>query len=319
MDSGWLFGESGKAILGQGVTHTMSKKNERTYWLHAVSPLHVGAGRGVGYIDLPIIREKVTAWPFVPGSALKGVLADHFGASDPKEREKDPLKAKAFGKAGDEGNSGALVFTDARIVCIPIRSFAGAFAWVTSPLCLIRLARDLGEDSPIPFISNREEALVIPEDSKVVLDGTTYLEDLDFSAVGSTETNTWAHRIGKAVFNDEKEWIKTFRERFVIVHDDVFSFLCETGTEVAARVRIEDKTKTVAKGALWYEESLPTETILAGLVWCDKVYNRKESGKDSASEILNHFCGTPLHLQIGGKATVGKGLVRCLFAEGDRS
>ncbi len=33
----------------------------RIYWLHALSPTHVGIGRGVGYIDLPIDRDGVTA------------------------------------------------------------------------------------------------------------------------------------------------------------------------------------------------------------------------------------------------------------------
>lgn len=297
----------------------MTKRNERTFWLHAVNPLHVGSGRGVGYIDLPIMREKVTAWPFVPGSAVKGVLADHYGASDPREREKDPLKARAFGTAGDEGNSGSLVFTDARIVCIPIRSFSGAFAWVTSPLCLIRLARDIGSDTPIPSVEKNEEALVISENSRIVLEGSVYLEELDFAARSSAEADPWADHIAKGVFGNEKDWMKTFKERFVIVHDDVFSFFCETGTEVAARVRINDETKTVASGALWYEESLPTETILAGLVWCDKVYGGKNSENRSAEEMLEHFCAAPLHLQIGGKATVGKGLVRCMFDKGEKS
>ena len=49
-------------------------KDTKIYWLQAVTPLHVGAGRGVGFIDMPVMREKVTTWPFVPGSAMKGVM-----------------------------------------------------------------------------------------------------------------------------------------------------------------------------------------------------------------------------------------------------
>ena len=30
----------------------------RMYWLQAITPLHVGAGKGVGFIDMPIMREK---------------------------------------------------------------------------------------------------------------------------------------------------------------------------------------------------------------------------------------------------------------------
>ena len=63
------------------------ENNTRMYWLQAITPLHVGAGKGVGFIDMPIMREKVTDWPLVPGSAAKGVLRDHFflnGTDDQK-------------------------------------------------------------------------------------------------------------------------------------------------------------------------------------------------------------------------------------------
>ena len=45
-------------------------------FVHALSPLHVGIGQGVGLIDLPIAREKATGLPILPGSSLKGALRD---------------------------------------------------------------------------------------------------------------------------------------------------------------------------------------------------------------------------------------------------
>ncbi|MHA1734045.1 MAG: RAMP superfamily CRISPR-associated protein, partial [Promethearchaeota archaeon] len=54
------------------------KKNYRMMWLYALSPVHVGSGRGVGFIDLPIIREKVTNYPLVPGSTIKGVFRAYW-------------------------------------------------------------------------------------------------------------------------------------------------------------------------------------------------------------------------------------------------
>src|SRR5579875_3801588 len=118
----------------------------RIYWLHCLSPTHVGTGRGVGYIDLPIHRDKVTNWPVIPGSAFKGVWADHYGATEDR-RGSDPKLRLAFGRASDRetnaSNAGALIPTDARLVCLPIRSFQGTFAWCTSPLALQMLRRDL--------------------------------------------------------------------------------------------------------------------------------------------------------------------------------
>ena len=88
--------------------------------------------------------------------------------------------------------------------------------------------------------------------------------------------------------------------------------MTETGTEVAARVRIDDDTKTVATGQLWNEESLPAETILAGLVSCDRIYSGNASGIDK-EKLLAKYATKPLTLQIGGKATVGRGRIRCVF------
>jgi len=133
---------------------------ERVYWLHALSPLHVGTGRGEGYIDLPLAREKVTGFPYVPGSSVKGVCADSCGAAT-QDRRYNSILGAAFGQVGnDTTNSGALVFTDARLVCLPIRSLFGTFAWCTSRMVLRRLARDLAEagKNPIPKIPDDDDS-----------------------------------------------------------------------------------------------------------------------------------------------------------------
>ena len=105
--------------------------NTRVYWLHVLTPTHVGTVRGVGYIDLPIDRDKVTNWPVVRGSAFKGVWADKFGATEDNRRA-DPVLRAAFGTSSDAAdnasNAGALVPTDAKLVCLPVRSFRGTFA-----------------------------------------------------------------------------------------------------------------------------------------------------------------------------------------------
>lgn len=295
-------------------------KFERRYWIHTVTPLHVGTGRGVGYIDLPIAREKVTNWPCIPGSAVKGVVADHFGATE-KKREDDELARAAFGMANDssttEANStaGSLVFTDARIVCLPVRSFYGTFAWVTSPFCLERLKRDTGLAVPPEAM----KPTIVANDTKLLGDGAKlYLEDLDLDCTKSREVDGCAKLIAGAVFADRPDWQAIFRERLAIVSDDIFTFLCEAGTEVSAHIRIDEDSGTVAGGALWYEEALPVETLLAGTVWCDRVYRSKENEKGANGDLtkeklLENFCSRPLELQIGGKASTGKGQVRCLF------
>ena len=155
--------------------------------------------------------------------------------------------------------------------------------------------------------------------TKLVRDGTKlYLEDLDLDCTKSKEADGCAELIAGAVFADRPDWQAIFRERLAIVSDDIFTFLCEAGTEVSAHIRIDEDSGTVAGGALWYEEALPVETLLAGTVWCDRVYRSKENEKGANGDLtkeklLENFCSRPLALQIGGKASTGKGQVRCLF------
>lgn len=117
------------------------------------TPLHVGAGASVGAIDQPIIRERHTGFPIIPGSSLKGVLADLWHA-DTVTTPRDNAKPKStrdltkditwlFGSDTDSAASaGALSFGEARLLAFPIRSARGSFAWLTSPTLLARAARD---------------------------------------------------------------------------------------------------------------------------------------------------------------------------------
>jgi CRISPR-associated protein Cmr4 len=139
-----------------------------------------------------------------------------------------------------------------------------------------------------------------------------YLEDIDFTAQECPTATAWAETIARWVFPDDQAWQQQFKQRFVVVSNVAFDFICETGTEVHSRVKIDPGTKTVANGALWTEESLPTETILAGLVQCDRVFGR-DGEEVSSPGLLKRFASDPLALQIGGKATVGRGQVRCIF------
>lgn len=298
--------------------------NARVYWLHTLTPTHAGVGRGVGYIDLPIDRDAVTNWPLIRGSSFKGVWADHFGATENK-RESDRLLKVAFGyqpKDGTEGNSGSLIPTDARLVCLPVRSFRGTFAWCTSSLALRMLRRtlELADLTNLPKVpdTSEEQNVLLPDGPgamALVENKRVYLEDLDFTAVPSAETREWAKQIAGWVFPDDTAWQGEFKKRFAVLPDVVFDFLTETGTEVHTRVRISENTKTVESGALWTEESLPAETILAGVIACDRVFGR--DGKDVTPDgLLDRFAREPLkNLQIGGKATVGRGQVRCVFTQ----
>lgn len=287
--------------------------NARMMWLHALSPVHVGAGDSLDVIDLPVIREKVTNWPYLPASSIKGVLRDRCGQTD-----KNKLFWEAFGPDTVEAdkNAGSLWFADAHLLCFPVRSLVGTFAWVTCPLALRRLARDT-QAAGLPLLPHADEApqageiLLASQAAGLIEEGKTYLEDLDLSARIASSLNPLALAIAQAVF-DDADWQEEFQARFGLISDDLFTFLTETGTDISAHIKIQEETKSVQSGALWYEESVPAEAIFTmPLVSAP----RWASGNDALQGLI--ATAVVLPLQIGGKASVGRGVLQTRLRGGE--
>lgn len=286
--------------------------NARLLFVHALSPLHAGTGQGVGVIDLPIAREKATGLPYLPGSSLKGTLRD--ACTD------GAMRVKVFGPdtGSASDHAGSVQFSDQRLLLLPIRSLAGTFAWVTSPYILRRLLRDAqdagvrGLPSGIPSPSVDPCTCAVSDDGcQITINNRIILEDLDPTATPSNDARAWAQWIGGQVFPSDKVWQQMLTARFGVVHDDVLSFLLDTATEITARIKLLEDAKTVKKGGLWYEEALPTETILCGLVVATPV----RATRDDVFTTLTTLMGKPL--QFGGKATVGRGLCRLQMTGGN--
>jgi len=272
--------------------------NTKPFLLHALSPLHAGTGHTPDIIDLPTARMKATGIPFLPGSSIKGVLRDARRATDREKTE------AVFGPSDDPAaHAGALVVGDARLLALPVRSFRGTFAWVTSPLLLTLAKRDLEDASlAIPSINGRGARLA--QGSACIHNGKIYLQDLDLAATEATEATTWAQRLASLASPGDD----IFTKRFAIVDDDTMAFLWETATQVDARVRLDERTRTVAPGALWLEESLPPETLLIGLLAADR--SRRRNVTMTPDEVLCFaLSGEEVH-QLGGKATTGRGRCR---------
>lgn len=289
--------------------------NARLTFVHALSPLHAGTGQGAGVIDLPIAREKATGLPFLPGSSLKGTLRAFCSA------ENATKCAQVFGldtkdRAPDENYASSAQFSDQRLLLLPIRSLAGTFAWVTSPYILRRLARDIADaqaklpSTTIPDIQDAGSCFIATDTSKIKIDtpsAMVYLEDLDLNAQVNADTAAWTKWIGERVFPNDATWQQMLLERICLVHDDVFNFMIDTATEITARIKLQDGSKTVKDGGLWYEEALPAETILSGIVLATLV-KASNITQDEVFNVLGALTGKTL--QFGGKATVGRGMCR---------
>lgn len=271
------------------------------FLLHALSPIHAGTGHAVDVIDLPIARQRATGIPFVPGSSIKGVLRE-LHRDDPAD-----IRRAVFGPdtTNASDHAGALVIGDALLLALPVRSFRGTFAWVTSPLLLELAQRDLGVGLEIPAIGGT--GACVATESACVHDGVFLLEDLDLAASADEPTTQWAAWLG-ALLYPGRDLVK---RRFAIVDDETMTFLWETRTQLDARVSIDD-TGTAKDGALWLEESLPAESVLVGLAAAEP--SRFDRVPMTDGDVLARVLKRRA-LQVGGKASVGRGRCQLLPVE----
>lgn len=295
------------------------------FLLHALSPLHAGTGHSTDVIDLPIARMTGTNIPIAPGSGIKGVLRD-ARREQPRGDNSPDWTYRHFATFGpDTANAaehaGALVVGDARLLALPVRSFKGVFAWVTSPLLLTLAKRDLcgaWGDLAVPLFQTSSRSARVKNgangamDSLCVHAGKVYLQDLDLAAAPDADVGAWGAKIAPAVFTGGD----IFTQRFVVADDDTMAFLWETATQVDQRIRIKNDTRTVADGALWREESLPPETLMIGLLEAGPSRRKRkddEPGKKLENEdVMNFALGADATLQFGGKATIGRGRCRMI-------
>jgi len=119
---------------------------------YAETPVHMGAGGSVSYVDLPVQRERHTSFPVLWGSGIKGVLRNFacrklskekvdtiFGPNKEKEKHSKEEEEKHL----EEEYSSCISITDAKILLYPVRSVRGVFAWITCPFVLKRFLEDL--------------------------------------------------------------------------------------------------------------------------------------------------------------------------------
>lgn len=251
--------------------------------LLAETAIHPGAGRGMGVVDLPVARECSTDYPVLVGSSLKGALRDKAEATKANEVN------NCF---GTHEQAGSLLVSDGQLLLLPVRSLTSSYRWITCPHIIERYRRNLARAGfsiypKVPEV-NRGEVLAKGADS-------LFLEERQFVVNGEPELDL-VNTIRFLILHKETQ--DRLIDQIAILHDDDFAWFVRYGLSIQAR-NVLDKNGTKKSKNLWYEETLPPDTIMHALIM---------SRDDESIAMLDTlFTKENPYLQTGGNETVGQG------------
>lgn len=253
--------------------------------LLAETPIHPGTGRSMGVVDLPVAREAATDYPVVVGSSLKGALRDKAESTSGVE---------ANHRFGRPDQAGDLLVSDGRLLLLPVRSLTGSYRWVTCPHIIERYRRDLARTglAPLPGIPAvaAGSALAGGDGGNASL----FLEERQFIATGEVPRGL-VEALAPVILHEETRG--RLASQVVVLHDEDFAWFVRYGLAIQARNVLEDGTKKSKN--LWYEETLPPDTVMYSLV-----LGRSDEALAALGTLFLE--GDP-YLQAGGNETVGHG------------
>ncbi len=264
----------------------------------AETPVHPGAGRSTGFVDLPVARESITEYPVIVGSSLKGALKDRARGKWPGKKAENGEEAvpseeviRAFGK---QDGAGDLIVSDARLLLLPVRSLTGHYKWATCPYLLERLSRDIQRSGYADKIKSPKMNKK-PENGTVLGEGSgkIFLEEREFEIVGKADKSI-IEAISQLILNNASA--ERLAGQLIVLSDDDFKWFASYGLPINARNVLDEDTKTSLN--LWYEETLPQDCLFYTLFL--------ERG-NGAIDLVKILVDERPYLQVGGNETVGQG------------
>ena len=259
------------------------------YGLLAETPIHPGAGQSSGFVDLPVAREAATGYPVIVGSSMKGAL---LGAARDRGWSQDE-RNEVFGK---HDNAGTLLVSDTRLLLLPVRSLTSHFMWVTCPYLIERYRRDRKRCAFFDRASYFSPVTEDDAESPKYLGpdvGELFLEERQFTRAG--ELPDQLSEILKPLIPHEETKTRLDKQ-LVALSDGSFAWFARYGLAINARNVLDEKTKT--SNNLWYEETLPPDSLF---------YLLLAERSDGALEKTKGLFTNKPYLQAGGNETVGHG------------
>ncbi|MBN1271074.1 MAG: type III-B CRISPR module RAMP protein Cmr4 [Candidatus Aminicenantes bacterium] len=296
----------------------MTEYSFKTIIYRNITPLHIGCGQDIGLVDNPIIRERTTQFPFIPGSGIRGALRVLFDEDKVFQEEvRKALQKELFGpdpnEEKDEENehSGCVSIHDAKILFFPVRTDKDIFHWITSPYVIKRFNRDMDffkcadlgfsgaedlkklndsslkkeEKNNVDEKENHEENYDQKEESFIAVPTHSheelFLEEFPFKRISDDKLNTSELRNNFMKWLNGKKFGIDDLKKVLIISDQAFDYFARNATMVMQHNRLTS-AKTVESGALFSVEALPPETIFYGIFGGTKsrAYKKKSYNRE---------------------------------------
>jgi len=314
----------------------------QVYLASALTSLHVGVGRSVGVVDLPVAKDAFGI-PYIPASSLKGTFksecirqvvhdlvgaVDYNGTDTLKKNFKNKLNEKCEWLFGwdlriretispEETFSSPINFTDAPLLFFPVRvegSNGLEYAYATSETLLRRAISVTNVTNKTPeFLSQLVDAFDESSGGSTVWREVTgdHSEGIETVYVNGVPVRVKHFQVAlQDVMPDELS--KKLSKNIFILSDESLKQVIERGLERVTRVRLDPIRKVVERGALWTEEYVPQGSVFIFSV----IFKPTASGGrivlpkvawGEFESLLNHLNYV---VQVGGKETIGKGMIK---------
>lgn len=301
------------------------RNNVSAYLITCQTNLHVGNGASdQGIIDNLVQRDPVDGMPAIYASSLKGAFREYmryhspngdletvFGSENPagrldekKNQKTSSIKQLTAGKSGEAGSEklkkGEIIFHDAILLSIPVRSNKRPYFHATCPMLLRRilefcdfLVLDSEEKERWAFFRN----LKLICEKLVGMDECPYVnEKKDFMIIESFHSFHTMPSINNAM----RACIGGLEEEWVIFPDKQFAMLVDNyNLPVIAR----NYLKNGESKNLFYEQIIPRQSRFVFFIssYSNEIDKISEANK-MFDEAVTKGC-----VQIGANGSIGYG------------
>lgn len=284
----------------------------------AITNIHIGAGRSPGIVDLPVIRDPY-GYPYIPGSSFKGALKSHLGRlygcinngsikcnSKTECSEICSLLGPDPTEAGEGGSLSRVMITDLYPLFIPAPSPESGVVYITSRYLISRHLALLGKDEDFSKPNICEKEVNVPVGYEQY-HGCTIHGDL-YTKLSLKEN--------VAKLNPLYSMIPLEQENIYLVDEAFATLAIEKVMVRISRIRLDRATKTVSGRWLWTEEYVPWGTLYSGLVVPTSINTKSPNVLVQLKNLIsNNENNGVYHLIVGGKETIGKGLLNYILTQ----